>query len=445
MTGETNKAWKDMTWQEKREERFRRWLNPDITFESPEAEKLYRERVTRFIKAIKLEEPDRVPVMLPIEHYPAYYAGGNYKKVMYDYDEMRKAWLKFIREFDSDSFNAPSLIFPGKVLEMIDYKVQKWPGCGLPENACSQQYVEGEYMKASEYDAFIQDPADFIQRYYLPRSAGVFKPLSKLTHLNPMVSIPIGYLAAFGDPEVAAAYRRMIEAGEETLRWASVVGEVAQATLAAGFPTVWGGMSGAPFDQIGDFLRGTQGIMMDMFQRPAKLHEAMERLVPIIVEEAINSASVSTSPIIFMPLHKGTGGFMSQKQFDTFYWPTFRKVLMGIIEEGLVPMPFAEGNYEPRLEAISDLPESSTIWFFEQMDMAKAKKILGGKACIAGGVPASALCTGTPQDVREASRKAIETCAPGGGFILTAGIHMDEGNPENLRAIMAAAREYGVY
>jgi uroporphyrinogen-III decarboxylase len=445
MTGETNKAWKDMTWEEKREERFKKWLNPGISFESPEAEKRYQERVTRFIKAIKLEEPDRVPVMLPIEHYPAYYAGSNCRKVMYDYEEMRKAWLKFIREFDSDSFNPPSLILPGKVLEMIDYKVQKWPGCGLAEDAPSQQYVEGEYMKVAEYDAFIQDPADFIQRYFLPRSAGVFAPLSKLPRLQPMVSIPLGYIAAFGDPEVSAAYRRMIEAGEETLRWASVVGEVAQIMLAAGFPTVWGGMSGAPFDQIGDFMRGTQGIMMDMFQRPAKLQEAMERLVPIIINEAVESANASTSPIIFMPLHKGTGGFMSPKQFDTFYWPTFRKVLMGIIEEGLIPMPFAEGNFEPRLETIADMPRSSMVWFFEQMDLVKAKNILGDVAGIAGGVPASALCTGTPQDVKEASRKAIEICAPGGGFILTAGVHMDEGDPENLRAMMTAAKEYGVY
>ena len=185
--------------------------------------------------------------------------------------------------------------------------------------------------------------------------------------------------------------------------------------------------------------------MIDMFQRPDKLHEAMERLVHIAVDEAVAGANASDCPIVMMPLHKGTGGFMSNKQYETFYWPTFKKLLMGMIDEGLVPMPFAEGNYESRLEIIKDMPRSSIVWWFEHMDMAKAKVILGDIACIAGNVPVTLLCTGTPQDVKERCRKLIEVCAPGGGYILTGGASMDKGNPDNLRAVMEAAKEFGVY
>jgi hypothetical protein len=54
-----------MSWQEKREERFKKWLAADgISFSRPEAEKKYKERATRMIKAIKMEIPDRVPVHL---------------------------------------------------------------------------------------------------------------------------------------------------------------------------------------------------------------------------------------------------------------------------------------------------------------------------------------------------------------------------------------------
>jgi hypothetical protein len=67
------KNWDKLTWQEKREERFKRWLSPsDIKFENKQAEKLYKERVTRFIKAIKMEEPDRIPVMLLTGDIPAF-------------------------------------------------------------------------------------------------------------------------------------------------------------------------------------------------------------------------------------------------------------------------------------------------------------------------------------------------------------------------------------
>jgi hypothetical protein len=437
--------WEKLSREERREERFQRWLSPDVKFNSPQARKLYKERVTRFIKAIKLEEPDRVPVMLPVEYYPAYYAGGNLKKVMYDYDELKRAWLKFIKEFDMDSFNSPSLVFPGKVLDMIDYKIQKWPGHGLADDAPSHQFIEGEYMPPGEYDALIKDPADYLLRYFLPRSNGALKSFSRLSPITPFVGIPVWYIANFGDPDIRTAYLKLLEAGQECIKWIAAVGEVGQASLAAGFPTVWGGMSGAPFDMIGDWLRGTQGIMMDMFQRPDKLREAMERLVPIAIDETVSSANASGCPIIFMPLHKGTGGFMSNRQFETFYWPTLKKVMMGLINEGLVPMPFAEGNYEPRLEIIRDMPVGSVIWFFEQMDMAHAKKVLGGNACIAGNLPASVLCTGTPEQVKDYCRKLIEICAPGGGYILTAGVHMDKGNPDNLRVMMEAAKEYGIY
>jgi len=439
------KKWVELSWEEKREERFKRWLSPDVKFASPEAENLYKERVTRFTKAIKLEEADRVPVMLPVEFFPAYYAGGNLKKVMYDYDELKRAWLKFMHDFDMDSFIAPSLVFPGPVMDMIDYKLEKWPGHGLADDAPIYQFIEGEYMPPEEYDALIRDPADYLQRYFLPRSVGAFEPFRKLSPLTPFVAIPVWYISQFGDPEIRQAYQTLLDAGQECMKWMAVVGEVSQAGLEAGYPNIWGGMSGAPFDMIGDTMRGTRGIMMDIFQRPDKLHEAMERLVPIAINETISSANASGCPIIFMPLHKGTGGFMSNQQFETFYWPTFKKVMLGLVSEGLVPMPFAEGNYQPRLEIIRDMPRSSVIWFFEQMDMARAKKILGDHTCIAGNVPVSLMCTGTPEEVKEYCRQLIETCAPGGGYMLTAAAYMDICNPDNLRAMMAAAKEYGVY
>jgi uroporphyrinogen-III decarboxylase len=442
------KEWADLSWEEKREERFKRWLNPPVTFSSPQAERLYKERVNRFIKAIKLEEPDdRVPVILPAGNIPAYLAGSNLKSAMYDYDALRRAWIKFLHEFgpDMDTFIGPGLVLPGKVLEIIDYKLEKWPGHGLPDDIETYQFIEKEYIKPEEYDALIKDPSDFWLRKFLPRSAGAFKAFEKLPQLTAFIGIPVFYVGAYADPEVQAALKALVDAGIETMKWNEAVYDVNKQSLEAGLPSFWGSMSGAPFDMIGDMLRGTHGIMMDMFQRPDKLHEAMERLAPISIDEAVAGANASGCPIVVMPLHKGTGGFMSNKQFETFYWPTFKKVLLGLINEGLVPMPFAEGNYEPRLEIIKDMPRSSMIWWFEHMDMAKAKKVLGNTACIAGNVPVTVLCTGTPQEVKEHCRRIIEVSAPGGGYILTGSATMDKGNPDNLRAVMEAAKEYGVY
>jgi uroporphyrinogen-III decarboxylase len=151
------------------------------------------------------------------------------------------------------------------------------------------------------------------------------------------------------------------------------------------------------------------------------------------------------APVVFMPLHKGADAFMSVKQYETFYWPTFKKVVMALINEGILPILFAEGSYNKRLDIIGDFPKGSVAWYFDQTDIFKAKELLGDICCIIGNVPTSLLMTGTPQQVKEHCRKLIEVCGKGGGYVLAAGANIDEGNPENLRAMMAAVKEYGVY
>ena len=115
---ETKKKWADLCWEEKREERFQRWLSPpNVKFNSPEAGKLYKERATRFIKAVKMEEPDRVPVMLPTGNSPAYHAGVDFRTVMYDNNELRRAWIKFMDDFgDMDTFTGPGRVPSGKII-----------------------------------------------------------------------------------------------------------------------------------------------------------------------------------------------------------------------------------------------------------------------------------------------------------------------------------------
>jgi uroporphyrinogen-III decarboxylase len=214
-----------------------------------------------------------------------------------------------------------------------------------------------------------------------------------------------------------------------------------------GYPSLFGFgiFLGAPFDHFADTLRGTHGIFMDMYRQPEKLHEAMEYWMNLTIKTTVRNFPMTDSPVCIMPLHKGDDTFMSDKQFEEFYWPYLRRLLLAMIDEGIVPMPFAEGRYTNRLKQIADTPKSGVIWWFDQTDMAEAKKVLGDICCIAGNVPTSVMMTGTVEQVKENCRRLIETCAPGGGYILGGGAHIDNGKIENLRAMMDAAKEYGVY
>ena len=137
---------------------------------------------------------------------------------------------------------------------------------------------------------------------------------------------------------------------------------------------------------------------------------------------------------------------MSRKQFEKFYWPTLKRYIDALIEEGIQVSLFAEGAYNKRLEYIGDFPKGWVSWMFDRTDMARAKKMIGDRCHISGNVPGSLVITGTPKEVKEYCRRLIEVCAPGGGYTLNGGCAVNEtANPDNFKAFMEAAQEYGTY
>jgi hypothetical protein len=427
------------------EDIFHSWLAPrGIDFLSQEAEKAYRERVSRIKDAIQLKMPDRVPVILSVGFSPARYAGMTAREAMYDYDKACQAYEKYTFDFAPDAHRGPYGL--GQVYDLIDYKLFLWPGHGVGVNM-PFQCVEAEYMKADEYDALIEDPSDFWMRVYLPRVVGALEPFSKLFPFHGVIEMGdvSSFVSQYGRPEIRTAFDALFAAGEQAMKWRQALSASNERIVAAGFPILRGGHCKAPFDVLGDTLRGTRGIMLDMYQRQGKLVEAMERLTPLMIKLGVSGARSAATPLVLMPLHKGADGFMSDQQYRTFYWPTLRKVILGLVDEGLVPLLFAEGSYSTRLEIIRDLPKGKVVWRFDQTDMAKAKEVLGDRACIYGNVPAAILSTGTTDDVKACCKQLIDVAGKGGGFILSPGAPLDTAKSENVRTMIEFTKEYGIY
>ena len=62
---------------------------------------------------------------------------------------------------------------------------------------------------------------------------------------------------------------------------------------------------------------------------------------------------------------------------------------------------------------MADVPPGKVCYWFDHVDMARAKEVLGGKACIAGNVPIALLSVGTPDEVRAYCRNLIDTVGQG--------------------------------
>jgi uroporphyrinogen-III decarboxylase len=258
------------------------------------------------------------------------------------------------------------------------------------------------------------------------------------------MGIPFG-LGPFSLPEVTEALDKIKKAGQESMRIATYSRAFTEKAKEAGFPMQFGAFTQAPFDTLGDFFRGTKGIMLDMYRRPDKLIQACEKLLPFMFEIALNATKVSGNPRVFIPIHKGLDGFMSLEQFKRFYWPTLRELIVALIKEGCNPCPLWEGDCTFRLEIIKDVPPGKACYAFEATDMVKAKEILGDTVCIRGNVPLSILVTGTTESVRTSCKKLIDTVGKGGGYIMDASTGLDDAKPENVKAMFEFTREYGVY
>lgn len=412
-----------------------------------EAKTRYAERDRRIADAIALKEPDRVPVSYSSNFWHARYAGITNRTAMYDYEALAAAAKRAVLDLQPDSVNSPfGSTALGPTLEAIGYRSYQWPGHGLPDDR-PFQYLDHENMRAEEYDDFIEDPSWFYLTRYLPRVCDAYEPLAKLPQLAGRTSIRIPFFSRyFGEPEIAAAIERVAAAGREALKMLDRANAFQQELIDLGFPLGRNASCTAPYDYFGDFLRGSKGIMLDLFRRKDKLLEAMEKVIPMLVRDAVQASAGNPCRLVFIPLHWGLDGFMSLDQFKVFYWPQLRKVMMGLIENDLTPLVFWEGTCDSRMETIADVPKGKCIYWFERSDLFRAKAVLGDVACLRGDVPASMLIGGSPQDVREYCRKLIEVVGKGGGFMLDASSGIpEEARNENVFALFDAAREFGRY
>ncbi len=81
-----------------------------------------------------------------------------------------------------------------------------------------------------------------------------------------------------------------------------------------------------------------------------------------------------------------------------------------------------------------------------KVDLDKIGEIMGGKVVLLGNVNPMLIAEGTPEEIKEATRRVIEKLAPYKGLIIQDGNNIPPGSPtENINAMMDAVEAYGVY
>lgn len=79
-------------------------------------------------------------------------------------------------------------------------------------------------------------------------------------------------------------------------------------------------------------------------------------------------------------------------------------------------------------------------------DMRKAKELMRGRTTFLGPINPELIWAGSPGEVEDAAREALEVLAPGGEFILGPGCALGANTPpDNVHALIKAAHKYGAY
>ena len=135
-----------------------------------EIQQLYEERLARYQAAIALEPTDRMIVGGTGSNYFAeVYAGYTRQEIMYDINKWMAAESKFAEDFpEIDLLRSGRIWAP--IFDAVGFKLYRLPGKDLPEDT-DFQFVEGEWMKADEYNLLINNPVEFLIEHQIGRAS----------------------------------------------------------------------------------------------------------------------------------------------------------------------------------------------------------------------------------------------------------------------------------
>ncbi len=193
------------------------------------------------------------------------------------------------------------------------------------------------------------------------------------------------------------------------------------------------------------FYRGPDGFT-DLIDRPEKMIEINEKHNRNIIRSTLRVARLLKARNICIPSLKFSSSMVSPRMFEKFAWPWLKQQALAYSEAGYLVILHLDGNWDPLLEYFTELPAGSAVVELDISDMFRAKRVLSGRLCIKGNVDPVLLAFGSPEEVEEACKRLIDGCAEGGGFILSSGCEAPPNSrPENIRAMLRCAVEYGKY
>jgi uroporphyrinogen-III decarboxylase len=171
------------------------------------------------------------------------------------------------------------------------------------------------------------------------------------------------------------------------------------------------------------------------------------------VSRRIFDAAADALDVFFIGNDFGSqmGPLISEPAFRRFVFPHLRRLCQLGHDYGLKVMMHCCGGFAPLIPAMIEAGIDALQALqpcARGMEPSRLKAAFGKKLVLCGAIDSHhALIKGTPETVREATRRTLDIMKPGGGYILSAShdFILEETPVENVVAMFDAGRDFGIY
>jgi hypothetical protein len=192
-------------------------------------------------------------------------------------------------------------------------------------------------------------------------------------------------------------------------------------------------------------LMGMQGGLTALITAPEASSEALERIADYHVGLARGYIGAGVEAAWLADDYAGQNGpYVRPSLWRRMILPPLARVIAVYREAGLPVFVHTCGKAEAFVPALLDAGVDVLNLQSDACDMAALKARFDRRIAFFGGMSSRTLFFGTPEEVRQSTRHAIETLGKDGGLVLAPDQPLAF-PAENLSALVEAARDYGQY
>jgi uroporphyrinogen-III decarboxylase len=368
-------------------------------------EKLYQERLDLIKKAIHVEPVARIPVIYMGDAFSPRYMGMKLSQYVSDPEapvDVTVAAMDRIGGFDGIN-----LAGVGRRSSGFGLGSMKMPGRELPEDSV-WQVEEIEIMKPEDYDTIIEKGYPVFLSEALPRAI------------------------------------KDMEAFQANMAWlVANAGRKLQDYRNHGYVIISGFGMGVPLELFAG-ARSTPQFFYDLYRRPDKVKAAMDAAMPTLIQQTIMITKMSPVLGSWIGGFRGAPPFLSPKLWDKFFFPYLLQMVEALVENDIVPILHFDQCWDRELSRLRELPAKKCVLNPDGMtDLRKFKEVVGDHMSVMGDVPSTLFAIGTPEEIRNYVRDLVRDIGPQ-GLLLAPGCDAPVNTkPENMKAFVAAAHEFG--